>query len=297
MGDRTKISWADATLNPAYGCSKVSPACANCYALRDAKRFSQNPMVADKFVGLVDSLTGEWTGRVNLFPERMEQALRWRKPRRIFVGSMTDIFHENVPDSFLDRIFAVMALARRHTFLLLTKRPKKMREYMNRFVDDACWPQTGCPIDGPLPNVWLGTTVENQAMAETRIPILLGTPAAKRFVSVEPMLGPVNLEALDYPEAYDAEVGLLDSLRGLTCDDSPTHPALDWVICGGETGPRARIISKEWVFSLRDQCASAGVPFFFKNWGKYRGPGDWEIPAGRLVEGVEHNGIPEVHHA
>ncbi len=295
MADKTGIAWADATINPCAGCSPVSPACDHCYAARMAHRLAANIKIPPYFAGLTDD-AGKWTGKVNLHPHLMKQVLRWQKPRKIFVGSMTDLFHEAVPDEFLDQVFAYMALAPQHTFLLLTKRPARMKEYVLGLQNDPeqAWRfeqqmQTapnplhrialGFRRGKPLPNVWLGVTAENQALADARIPILLETPAAARFVSVEPMLGKMDLTTIANPEAYDVEVGLLDSLRGMTCDDAPTHPALDWVIAGGETGPGARPMHPDWLRSLRDQCAAASVPFFFKQWGEYA-----PCPAGKCTE-------------
>lgn len=210
MAVKSLIEWCDATVNPAYGCFKCSPACEHCYAERMAARFSHNPSVAHLFAGTVDA-SGHWTGKVNLWPERMEQVLHWRKPRRIFVGSMTDLFHPNVPFEFLDRVFAVMALCPQHTFQALTKRPERMREYMERIgqpgrLQDAIlthggnkeWDKDNAP-QWPLPNVWMGTTIWDQASADHAVPILLSTPAAKRFVSVEPMLTSIDISPyLDY---------------------------------------------------------------------------------------------------
>ena len=274
MADRSTIAWCDATINPCFGCSPVSEGCRNCYAARMAHRSGELT------AGTVKD--GRWTGKINRFQERMDQAFLWRKPRRIFVGSMTDLFHEEIPNYFLDEVFQFMAVAKQHTFLLLTKRPERARQYIvgmsnARFDRDRMLydPRTRGPVlafsnrPWPLPNVWHGVTAENQAMADERIPILLDTPAAKRFVSVEPMLGPVDLTCINYPDAVDHEVGLLDALRGMSCDDDPTHPALDWVIAGGESGPHARPMHPDWVRSLRDQCKAARVPYFFKQWGEW----------------------------
>lgn len=278
MADKSKIQWCDATINPCYGCTPISPACDNCYAARMADRMAHNVSVCQYYEGLTDR-DGRWTGRVNLFPGQMAQALRWRHPRRIFLGSMTDLFHENVPDEFLDQIFACVALAPRHKFLVLTKRPERMRRYFTRFSrrhhtqvleraamgmfgEDAA-NAAGNALDGvlaeghnvgwPMQNLWLGVTAEDQQRADARIPILLDTPAAKRFVSVEPMLGPVDLWPMLIPHMNHGE----------------DRDALSWVIVGGESGPHARPMHPAWVRSLRDQCQAAGVPFFFKQWGEW----------------------------
>lgn len=202
MADKSKIQWCDATINPCCGCSPVSPACDNCYAARMAARMCRhpNPKISRLYEGLTDK-GGRWTGKINLDPERMEQALRWKKPRRIFVGSMTDLFHKDVPEDFLDSVFASMSLARQHTFLILTKRPERMREYVLGTIERGMTWREG--VTGRLPgNIWLGVTAENQTMADERIPILLETPAAKRFVSVEPMLGEVDLTPW-MPRSYE----------------------------------------------------------------------------------------------
>lgn len=273
----TKIEWADETINPALGCMKTSPGCANCYALRVASRMQHNPLVAESYAGLVDPITGEWTGKVNLFPERMEKALHWKRTRRIFVGSMTDLFHPAVPDEFLDKVFAYMALAQQHTFIVLTKRAERMREYVasgngtcirigiRQEIERMGFPDIGT-VGKALPNLWLGVTVEDRSHIH-RIWHLLNTPAAKRIVSVEPMLGEVDMTSVVFPRAYGT--GILNSLTGEMHGHVPDSPlgkteALDWVICGGETGPNARPMHPEWARSLRDQCAAAGVPFFFK---------------------------------
>ena len=261
MSDNSRIEWCDATLSPAYGCSPISPACDHCYAARMAGRLGNLTEGAHR--------NGKWTGKINLFPERMRQALKWKKPRRIFVGSMTDLFHDEIENEFLDRVFAYMALASQHTFMLLTKRPEWMEEYIAFWTPDGKinpyrWadavqgiihPKAGSLPTWPLPNVWLGVTAENQEQADARIPILLDTPAVTRFVSVEPMLGPVDL--------HD---GLWRTERDWTdeYESYPREPRLDWIICGGETGPDSRPMHPDWVCNLRDECVAAGVPFFMK---------------------------------
>lgn len=262
----SKIEWTDKTINPAVGCSPVSAACDHCYAARMATRLAGNPKAAQRYVGVVRD--GAWTGQVNLFPEVMKQSLRRKVPTRFFVGSMTDLFHPSVPLHFLDKVFAYMCLAPQHTFQILTKRPGRMREYLLGMFMTAGWKrrlQMQLPPElqrsqewrdcrSPLGNVWLGVTVEDQATADARIPELLKTPAAVRFISVEPMLGPVDLSAVRY---------CADPVLGMKW-------GLDWVICGGETGPGARPMHPDWARLLRDQCAASGVPFFFKQWGEFR---------------------------
>jgi protein gp37 len=286
MADKTKIQWADATINPAYGCTKCSPGCDHCYAETMASR-----NLSKCYAGLTEGR--KWTGRVNLFPERMEEALKWKRPRRIFVGSMTDLFHKSVPFDFLDSIFAVMALAWDHTFMLLTKRPERMLEYFNscpttwsNHLANRIYSITGsikkdnqvqASIEGrlnhsvgwPMRHVHLGVTVCNQAEADAKIPILLATPAAKRFVSVEPMLGSVNVS--DHLEVWPGCGGGEPREDCEFC--SGNLRILDWVICGGESGPGARPMHPDWARSLRDQCQAAGTPFFFKQWGEWA-PGE-----------------------
>lgn len=255
MGARSSIEWTDATWNPLRGCSRVSAGCANCYAERVAARFSAPGM---PYQGLAHDSSGPrygWTGDVRLIEEHLRDPLRWRAPRRIFVNSMSDLFHERVPDNWIDRIFMVMADAQHHTFQVLTKRPERMRAYLHRGI-----------VHGVLPNVWLGVSVEDQATAEARIPPLLATGAAIRFVSAEPLLGAIDLSR-----------GLL----GLPDKPRERQRGIDWMIVGGESGPGARPMHPDWAAALRDQCAAARVPFFFKQWGEWapgaRAPG---VPAG-----------------
>ncbi len=284
MSDQSRIEWCDATWNPVVGCTRVSEGCRNCYAVRLAHRFGSNP-ATPQYKGLTEMTPRgpEWSGWVKLVESAIEQPLRWKRPRRIFVCSMGDLFHPGVPDEALDRVFAAMALCPQHTFMVLTKRPERMRGY----ITDACR-RVGSIVLAkrtddipliplsygrpgsewwPLPNVWLGVTAEDQARADERIPVLLATPAAKRFVSIEPMLGPVDCgELLAPPEMTGVSGGgLHEYVAG--------PPLVDWVICGGETGPNARPMHPEWARSLRDQCVGAGVPFFFKQWGEW-GPGE-----------------------
>lgn len=284
----SKIEWTDETWNPTTGCSIVSPGCTNCYAMKMAgTRLRENP----KYVGLTDSSKAGpvWTGEVRLGDEEtLTKPLRWRKPRMIFVNSMSDLFHEDVPFEFIDRVFAVMALCPKHTFQVLTKRPERMREYVSQdrqgceiserlaalYVDvpavAARWPLTAeraiAAAHWPIPNLWLGTSVEDQARADERIPHLLNTPAAVRFISYEPALEDVDFSQWLYPDLLPSE--------------------LDWIICGGESGPGARPMHPDWARSLRDQCYGADVAFFFKQWGGAR-PGG---PA--LLDGVEHKAWP-----
>lgn len=284
MGDKSAIEWTDATWNPIVGCSIVSPGCRECYAMPQAARIQRMAAGAGNsthYEGTTKSVKGKpvWTGKVNLAPDHIITApLSWKKPRRIFVNSMGDLFHEDVPDAWIDKVFAVMALCPQHSFQVLTKRSKRMRDYMNYqirnlIIDDAMDDiKPGRPVDDlfawPLENVWLGVSCEDQARADERIPDLLATPAAVRFVSAEPLIGPWYPESTRNPTDPD---GLINCLYGNT--------KLDWIIAGGESGPAARPMHPDWVRSIRDQCAAAGTAFFFKQWGawlpgqneKYRG--------------------------
>lgn len=316
MADKSKIQWCDATINPAYGCSPVSPACDHCYAARMAGRLGELTQGTHQ--------DGKWTGRINLFPERMMQALKWREPRRIFIGSMTDLFHGRMPWGFLEEVFAFMRRAQQHTFLLLTKRAENMRSFMkNLAYAHHCGARGLAGWEWPPRNVWLGVTAENQAMADERIPILLDTPAANRFVSIEPMLGAVDLRPwlpgpCQHPDCSDGSIPVGND-GGRPCPWCQCGPLdrLDWTIVGGESGPNARPMHPDWARGLRDQCQAAGVPYFFKQWGEWGParaagiyPGTRRLDytdgtcmlrvgkhaAGRLLDGVEHNAFPEVRH-
>jgi len=283
MGD-TAIQWCDKTWNPVTGCTKVSPGCAHCYAEGVAERFwaTQYPPVVDE-VPFSRGRIGMKDGQVNLVPrprqftdvqthkDRLLAPLSWRKPVRVFVNSMSDLFHEDVPDGFIDYVFAVMALAPQHTFQILTKRPERMRAYLSQHdiglqwllrlnvaperhrdrwsyqaADAVRWTRQG------LPNVWLGVSVENQHCADERIPLLLQTPAAVRFLSCEPLIGPVDLSAW-LP---------IETIGGVEMETWPS-----WVICGGESGPKARPCDVAWVRSIVKQCHAAGVKVFVKQLG------------------------------
>ena len=267
MSDGSKIEWTDATWNVVIGCKKVSPGCDHCYAIRTAHRFQEhpNPKVAAAYAGT--EADGDWTGRVNMVEDRLSLPLQWKKPRRIFVNAQSDLFHADVTDEFIARVWAVMALAPQHTFQILTKRHGRMRSLLSsdRFEDlfaEALYstehPRGDEPAEpvgsapGPLPNVWIGVSVEDQARADLRIPALLDTPAAVRWLSCEPLLGPVDL-------GMGSDMGAQDTL-------------IDWVVVGGESGPGARPMHPDWARSLRDQCVAAGVPFLFKQWGEHITP-------------------------
>jgi protein gp37 len=248
----TSIEWTDRTWNPLTGCTKVSPGCDHCYAKTMHERFN-GP-------GSFDTVT--------LHPERTSQPLSWRKPSRVFVNSMSDLFHQDVPVEFIARVFATMAAAREHTFQILTKRPARMRAVLNdahfwaAFWRAGVYERAGLTVsDLPLSNVWLGVSVENQQWADIRLPALLDTPAAVRFLSCEPLLGPVDLNPW------------------LRCPDCGQNHGVRWVIVGGESGPGARPMHPSWARWLRDQCQAAGVPFLFKQWGEYA-PATWTASDG-----------------
>lgn len=238
MSDKSKIEWTEATWNPVTGCTKVSPGCDNCYAETFAERWRGT--AGHPYENGFD---------LTLRPERLDQPLRWKRPRRIFVNSMSDLFHDDIPDSHIAEVFSVMARTPQHTYQILTKRHGRMRSLLSRpsFRDNlAMW---GRPW--PLSNVWLGVSVENQQWADIRIPALVDTPAAVRWLSCEPLLGSVSL------------------LAWLNGGFGVVAPDLHWVVVGGESGRKSRPMHPDWARSLRDECTAAGVPFFFKQWGEW----------------------------
>ncbi len=281
----SRIEWTDVTWNPVRGCSRVSEGCRNCYAERMAARFSRQrgedlptgpTVVTEPFHGFAEMTKAgpRWTGRVELIPEKLDEPLHWRprrrpcpschgastssdcrcggagvigrRPLRIFVNSMSDLFHEALPDRDVESVFRMMVLADQHTFQVLTKRPVRMREF--------CFNRSRKHSETVPRNVWLGVSVEDQATADERIPLLLQSPAALRFVSYEPALGPV---------AFD------DSRDWLTPNfvANPSGARLDWLIVGGESGPGARPCDVAWVRHVVRQCREAGVPCFVKQFG------------------------------
>jgi protein gp37 len=305
MTINSKIAWTDTTWNPIRGCSKVSLGCTNCYAERMAARFA-GP--GQPYVGLIKN--GHWNGTVRLVTEHLGDPLRWKQPRRIFVNSMSDLFHESLAFEDIASIFGIMAASPRHTFQILTKRPAQMLEFFQRIQrprldvrDFGTW---------PLPNVWIGVSVENQQTADERIPILLQVPAAVRWVSLEPLLGPVDLD-LPRCEIHDRnELSMNGSVCNGCASDGysgelswghwldPLNGGISWVVAGGESGPSARPSNPSWFRSLRDQCAEAGVPFLFKQWGEWAprlGSGGvmfrcGKNGAGRLLDDVFYDEYP-----
>lgn len=242
MSDHSKIEWTDATWNPTTGCTRVSEGCRHCYI----ERTPPFRIAGRKFV---NGSTG-----VQLHPERLDQPLHWKKPRRIFVNSLSDLFHEDVPYQFIDKVFGVMGSeeAGHHTFQVLTKRPERMLRYTERFTTG------GVEFDKLFPLVWLGVSVEDQRTADERIPLLLQTPAAIRFVSAEPLLGPVDLgKWMWIPDPHGASADLMPS-RGL-----------DQCIVGGESGPGARPCDVSWIRSIVAQCRAAGTKVFVKQLGAF----------------------------
>ncbi|HBA84941.1 MAG TPA: phage Gp37/Gp68 family protein [Verrucomicrobia bacterium] len=273
--NKTGIEYLTHTWNPiAMRCTPISEGCAHCWHLRTADRMKKNPKIRASTRVTFNGGMAAYTD-----PRKLDEPFNVKSPAIIGVQFMGDLFHENIPFEWIRAIFARMLPAAknnyvRHTFLLLTKRPARMAEFMAWVAKND-----ELMIDVPLPNVWLGVTVENQARADERIPILLQIPAAVRFVSVEPMLGPVDLRRISSwhpghgPEGSDALSGGSwghPFVRAMAGNSSPGYmnhsdaPTLDWVVCGAETGPGKREMKSEWAMDLRDQCGSAGVPFFFK---------------------------------
>jgi len=264
MSDNSHIEWTDASWNPirtrigekvGWGCQRVSPGCQNCYAATINHRLG---------TGLDYDAKGIAAAEFFLDEKTLVKPLSWRKPRKVFVCSMTDLFGEWVPDEWIDRMFAIMAQTPQHTYQLLTKRPERMRSYMTlpgrgdlqinrmgRVAQYISSPHVARNLDWPLPNVWLGVSVEDQQRADERIPVLLETPAAVRFLSCEPLLGPVDLGRNMY-------VGRFFDLG---------TPDISWVIIGGESGPGARPMDVAWARSLVSQCQSAAVACFVKQLG------------------------------
>jgi protein gp37 len=234
MAQASSIEWTEATWNPVTGCTKISPGCAHCYAERMAKRLRAmgQPRYRNGF-------------RLTLQPDVLDVPLRWKRPRMVFVNSMSDLFHKHVPAEFIAKCFAVMQKASQHTFQVLTKRPERAAKLAGRLP----WP----------PNVWMGTSIESAAYVPRIFP-LRETPARIRFLSLEPLLGPIPRLPLQ---------------------------GIGWVIVGGESGPRARPMQPRWVFQLRDRCVEAGVPFFFKQWG-----GMHKCKSGRTLEGQLWSEMP-----
>lgn len=352
----TTIEWTEKTWNPLVGCSITSPGCKRCYAMSMAARIERMNPELEHYRGLTEpSAAGPvWTGTVRQAPEHiLTEPLRRKKPTTWFVNSMSDLFHKDFPRSWVEIVFAVMALTPQHTYQVLTKRSDLMMDFI-------CHADEGDTIDGiateaarltgspcaagaveaagwPLKNVWLGVSAERQQEADARVPDLLATPAAVRFVSAEPLLGPVDFKPWLRPTkcATCSGSGSIEAWGGYPggqqCPDCENgsgarRSRLSWVIVGGESGPSARPMHPDWARSIRDQCAAAGVPFFFKQWGAHAWTPDavcytdaprWgreqgfargthfehhssghtsfrvgKARAGRLLDGREHNDMP-----
>jgi protein gp37 len=257
MAHNSAIEWTGSTWNPVVGCSKVSTGCLNCYAERMARRLAAMAASARKrgkrpgrtanYEHVVDG-NGQWNGHVYLDTDAVKDPLAWKRPRTVFVNSMSDLFHEEVPFDFVRQMFDVMNRCPQHTFQMLTKRPHRTARVASRLN----WTS----------NIWMGTSVENEAVSE-RIDALRSVPAAVRFLSLEPLLGPLTDLDLD---------------------------GIHWVIVGGESGPRARPMEPYWATDIRDQCVRQAVPFFFKQWG-----GVNKKKAGRRLGGRTWNGMPDMH--
>ncbi len=243
MGDRTPIEWTESTWNPTTGCDRTSPGCDHCYALTLAKRLKA--MGTEKYQNDGDPQTSGPGFQLTLHPDTLDQPRRWRQPRTVFVNSMSDLFHDGVPFSYISDVFAVISDTPQHQYQILTKRSKRLAAISDR-------------LDWPT-NLWMGVSVEN-ARYRFRVDHLRQVPAAVRFLSCEPLLGPI-------PDI---------KLTGM-----------DWVIAGGESGPHARPMLLPWVSDLKDQCGQAGVPFFFKQWG-----GRTPKAGGRLLEGKTWDDMP-----
>lgn len=270
MADKTLIEWSDATWNVITGCTRVSRGCGGpdgggCYAERlAATRLRNHPSRA----GLTDA-NGRWNGKVRFNADWLAQPLRYSRPRKIFVCAHSDLFHEAVPDEWIDKVFRVMGVCPGHTFQVLTKRPGRARAYLSgagervmRPVNSNLFMQGRPGREWPLSNVWLGVSAEDQPTADERIPILLDTLAAVYWLSLEPLLGPIEID---------------DALAGL-----------DWVVAGGESGPKARPMDPAWARSLRNQCICANTSFFFKQWG-----GRTSKAGGAVLDGREWRQFPD----
>lgn len=314
MGAKTGISWTNATANVVVGCDRVSPGCTNCYAERLAATRLKH---TDRYKGLAvirDNGVPRWTGNVRLVPKAIEQILRWEKPRKIFLTAMGDPFHKELSDLEIAVLFGVMAACRQHTFQVLTKRPERMVEWFKNYEVDRIQETTidwlsehteaelGCgsafdPDDWPLKNVWLGVTAEDQKRADERVPVLLGVPAAKRFVSAEPLLEALDLSAWLDPIAIVCAIAhhrhtnhdCNGGGEGARCNgcglDWENGRGLDWIIVGGESGPGARRFDIAWARSIVRQCADAKVACFVKQLGAVPviPESEWRKEGGRLI--------------
>lgn len=283
------IPWCDRTWNPIRGCSRVSEGCRHCYAEVVAGRFS-GPGMAFEGLARATNQGARWTGDVVLVEKHLEDPLHWRKPQRIFVNSVSDLFHEKLTDDQIDRIFAIMALAPQHTFLVLTKRPERMRDYLNSGRAGAIAAETGKgperdrrlpfirpdDVPWPLPNVWPGISVENQATADERLPFLLESLALTRWISYEPALEAVNF-GLHRGWCRHCRTLTPGTIDGHSMDESSpcfageasVQDLVHWIVVGGESGPEARGFDPAWARSTITQCRYAGIAPFVKQLGSF----------------------------
>lgn len=254
MADHSAIEWTETTWNPVTGCTKVSPGCAHCYIERTMPFRMKGRRFVKGATGLI------------LHEDRLEQPARWRDPRLVFVNSLSDLFHDEIPDAFRRRVFDAMAATPRHTYQVLTKRPEEARSFLGSYYDRVS--VHGSSTDEPLPNVWLGVSIESSRYT-WRADVLRATPAAVRFISAEPLLGSLFSKARN-----------MQSLQ---------LEKIDWLIAGGESGPGYRTVSLEWLRELRDACGREGVAFFFKQWG-----GKTAKAGGRELDERIHDEMPQV---
>jgi protein gp37 len=288
MANKTSIEWTDYNWNFLRGCSRVSEGCRNCYAEKIAARFSGEGQpyyglaqiirtsgvdVQDGRISTSHATHSRWTGEISFHEDILLQPLRWTKPRKVFVNSMSDLFHEKVSDEMLDKAFAVMALTPQHTYQILTKRPERMMRYFGGIHDvllERWWDAaplrsrlTDAFDELPLPNVWLGVSVEDQKTFEERWPLLASVPAAVRWLSCEPLLGPIDF--FYYGGDWGDPISF-SQLRGTDATD-PDIPGVDWIVVGGESGSDARPCQIEWLSEIVNQCYVADVPVFVKQLG------------------------------
>jgi len=296
--EKHKIDWLNMpgykgeTWNPIIGCSKISEGCKNCYAEKMAGRLAnigstsyygnvtrfKNVSGGNEFEDPDQWSFEGWNGKTHFVETNIIQPMSWKKPRMVFVCSMADLFHESVTFPQIDEVVKTIVACPQHIFILLTKRPDRMRKFFYWKYEESNY-FGNYPID----NIWLGTTAENQKTANERIPILLDIPAAKRFVSIEPMLGEIDLSKyllkdrqgcpdLDsqWPDTNGNARGPVKCVSYPRCECGKEDQLLNWVICGGESGSNARPMHPDWARSIRDQCKEAGTHFFFKGWGEYR---------------------------
>jgi len=283
------------TWNPIVGCTKVSPGCDNCYAEKQAFIRAFNPNTPQyKNVVVKHPLNPryrEWNGTTQLVNSALTKPMKWKKPRMIFVCSMGDLFHESVSFETIEKVYDVMYSNKQHIFIVLTKRPERAYQFWQWLLNKVAGVGIQDVCSTLKDNIWMGVTAENQEQANKRISILLHIPASKRLVSIEPMLGPIDFYDININgEFYHTLKGFGDISGG---DFGQFNgPKLDWVICGGETGPKARPMHPDWVRSVRDQCKEAGTPFFFKQWGTWCPEGtikdyNFLIPSKEKVMGID----------